>query len=148
MGIYTFSTDLMNSHRIVKKFADLLESSGYKVYHAPDEYFPDWDLCAECKRTGLQITFELKNDELASQTGNVGIEFESRGRPSGIARTQAVYWVHYFDEKFHLVQTEKLRREAALVSFRTVVGGDQGSNTKMFLIRIPSFLELCDCVLR
>lgn len=38
---------------------------------------------------------ELKSESYQwERTGNICIEFESRGRPSGIATTEADYWVH------------------------------------------------------
>lgn len=37
---------------------------------------------------------EVKTDFLAQETGNVAIEFQSRGKPSGIAVTQADYYAY------------------------------------------------------
>jgi len=40
-----------------------------------------------------QVTFEIKEDIKCAQTGNVVVEYESWGRPSGIMTTVADYWV-------------------------------------------------------
>lgn len=37
---------------------------------------------------------EVKTDFMAQETGNVAIEFQSRGKPSGIAVTQADYYAY------------------------------------------------------
>ena len=41
---------------------------------------------------------EVKTDRMTHKTGNVFIEYESRGKPSGIATTDADYWVYRIDE--------------------------------------------------
>ena len=47
-------------------------------------------------------TIEVKSDSWMARTGNIAIEFESRGKPSGLAVTEADYWCFIFD-------TEKLK---------------------------------------
>lgn len=37
---------------------------------------------------------EVKTDYMAQETGNVAIEFQSRGKPSGIAVTEADYYAY------------------------------------------------------
>lgn len=37
---------------------------------------------------------EVKSDRKTEETGNIYIEYESRGKPSGIKTTQADYWVY------------------------------------------------------
>lgn len=37
---------------------------------------------------------EVKTDYLAHKTGNIAIEYESRGNPSGIATTEADYYIY------------------------------------------------------
>ena len=59
-------------------------------------------------------TIEVKADSFIARTKNVAIEFESRGKPSGIATTEADYWCIIFDgdevkKSFIMVDTEKLK---------------------------------------
>jgi hypothetical protein len=42
---------------------------------------------------GRKVLFEVKEDVRASDTGNVVIECESRGKPSGIRTTKADFWL-------------------------------------------------------
>ncbi len=54
--------------------------------------------------------FEVKTDRLSAKTGNIYIEYESRGKPSGIATTQADYWVYKIAEfKAIVIKTEELK---------------------------------------
>jgi len=39
-------------------------------------------------------TIEVKTDFIAAKTGNVYIEYQSRGKLSGIATSEAKYWIY------------------------------------------------------
>ena len=54
-------------------------------------------------------TIEVKNDLKATKTGNLFIEFKSRGKPSGIDTTEADFWCFLVSDVFMLIQTEKLK---------------------------------------
>ncbi len=55
--------------------------------------------------------FEVKTDRQSAKTGNIYIEYESRGKPSGIATTQADYWVYKItDVKAIVIATDELKR--------------------------------------
>lgn len=43
---------------------------------------------------GSSKKIEVKVDYIAHKTGNVFIEYSSRGNPSGIATTDADYWIY------------------------------------------------------
>ena len=58
-------------------------------------------------------TIEVKRDFRASQTGNVFVEFFCRGKPSGLATTQATHWAFVLDdETVVLLPTDKLKHIA------------------------------------
>ena len=55
---------------------------------------------------------EVKSDRKTQETGNVYIEYESRGKPSGIRTTQAQYWVYKISEHQAIViSTDELKRK-------------------------------------
>ena len=89
-----------------------------------------------------EITIEIKEDFTCERTGNVGVEYECRGYPSGINRSKAdfyMYKIHRPDSKvgLYVVQTSKLKQMIAdELYFRTVVGGDPGSNSKCYLFKL------------
>jgi hypothetical protein len=144
LGVYNFNIDLPNAEKITDLFEQLLKESGYTVQRAPNHYFPDWDVKATHPISGRIMTFEVKFDEMSSQTGNVAIEYECRGKPSGIKITKAICWVQYFDDAFHIVMTETLKTRIPIISFRDVTGVDPGSNTKMYLIEKDKFKAICN----
>ena len=46
---------------------------------------------------------EVKSDAIARRTGNLFVEYRQRGRPSGIAVTEAEYWAFEYDQDCWLV---------------------------------------------
>lgn len=61
-----------------------------------------------------EVTFEVKEDFRCADTGNVVVEYESRGKPSGIETTGADFWIfrlHMNDDIGHyIVGTNRLKR--------------------------------------
>jgi len=143
MGIYDFKTDLPNAEKVADRFENLLKKSGYTTVRAPNGYFPDWDIKAIQPGTGKVVTFEIKFDSMSDETGNIAIEYECRGKRSGISITKATYWVQFFDNTFHIVSVETLREKMLSLKHRDVIGGDPGSNTKMYLIKKDKFKSIC-----
>lgn len=55
-------------------------------------------------------TFECKADRKQRETGNVFIEYQQRGRPSGIAITKAdFYAIEFADDCWILIPTPRLK---------------------------------------
>jgi hypothetical protein len=60
---------------------------------------------------------EVKRDSWVGRTGNIAIEYESRGKPSGIATTEAEYWIIIFSREYEdkvmlVLETERLKEVA------------------------------------
>jgi len=86
------------------------------------------------------LTYEIKTDVYCTpelDTGNMFIEFECRGKESGIMVSEATWFATYYkglneiwyiktEDLLNLVQTELLRT--------TKQSGDSGSNTKGYLL--------------
>jgi hypothetical protein len=58
---------------------------------------------------------EVKRDSWVSRSGNIAIEYESRGKPSGIATTKADYWIiifsgEYQDKVMWVFETQLLKK--------------------------------------
>jgi len=76
-------------------------------------------------------TVEVKRDYIASRTGNLFVEFSSRGKPSGLATTRADFWAFILDgERVVIVPTQFLQQVArqAYSEGRTVRGGDNNTS--------------------
>jgi hypothetical protein len=59
-------------------------------------------------------TIEVKRDNWIYRSGNIAIEYESRGKPSGINKSLAEYWVFIFSGKFNddiilIIETKRLK---------------------------------------
>jgi hypothetical protein len=132
--------------RVVRKF---LESLGYTFISKSEEISHDYKFIKD----GKEYMFEIKTDgghirpnkktgELY-ETGNMVIEYESRGKNSGIAATKADFFVTYYPQlnEIWLIKTEKLKdllRENK-DSLKRTIGGDSNSETKMFLLNREKF---------
>lgn len=94
-------------------------------------------------------TIEVKTDYAVSDTGNIAIEHECRGRPSGIARTDATWWCEALagsefadddgiPEVLVLIRTGRLRDIIARLrddgELQEAPGGEDGAS-KMWLLR-------------
>jgi len=73
--------------------------------------------------------FELKTDRMAHKTGNVYVEFKSRGKDSGISTSKSDTWIfkivsngdrHLFSIQIPLTRLRKLVSK----DYRVVPGGD------------------------
>ena len=87
---------------------------------------------------------EVKRDFRALETGNIFIEYESRGKPSGLATTQADYWCYWLSD-YHcvLIKTEKLKElcRKSLYTKKDVLGGDFDTS-KGIILPIKKLVEL------
>lgn len=102
----------------------------------------DYDLKMKFNTNGKIVTIEIKEDFTCSKTGNIGVEYESWGRVSGIQISKAdfyLYKIHMPNNKIgaYIIQTPKLKDMIKnRLYHRTVVGGDPGSYSKNYLFRL------------
>lgn len=92
-------------------------------------------------------TYEVKTDVFCKphqDTGNMFIEFECRGKASGLQVTEADWFVMYFkhfDELWY-IKTNRLKDLLMCNVFPTTeFSGDDGSNTKGYLIPRYAFKD-------
>jgi hypothetical protein len=79
-------------------------------------------------------------------TGNIAIEFECRGKPSGIAITEAKYWAHILADDdvigcILLFPTDKLKKIARKYFKNAIYGGDDNLS-KMVLIPLKEIFNM------
>lgn len=87
-------------------------------------------------------TIEVKRDYMAGKTGRVFVEYESRGRPSGVSTSEAEYWAFVLDgDRVYILPTDRLKDicRANWKTAKRVRGGD--SNTSQGLL-----IELRDLI--
>jgi hypothetical protein len=137
MANYEFRSDLKlgnNGENLVGKF---LENKGGIILDKNNDN--KYDLSVSYN--GVIITYEIKTDVFCApmfDTGNMFIEFESRGKLSGISVTKAKWFVTYFLylNEIWFIEVEKLKLLIANNHFPTHLdSGDINSNTKGYLIK-------------
>ena len=90
---------------------------------------------------------EVKTErDMWKRTGNIAIEFESRGRPSGIAATEADYWFHNLAIGDDIVMTlvfptKTLRNYIAKIMPKMVRGGDNNTS-KLYLLNLQELVKI------
>lgn len=88
----------------------------------------------------LNQKIEVKTDRKWKKTGNIAVEFMSRGKKSGISITEAKYWAFILDnnnqtEGIIILPTQKLRLIAREYFSRgNVVKGGDDNTSDMVLI--------------
>lgn len=136
MGNYNFNKDLVIGEQGERTVAQDLESIGAKLI--TDNKNNSHDLIVE--KDGTQLKYEIKTDVFCFpqfDTGNMFIEFECRGKKSGIEVTTADWFVMYYKylKEIWYIKTDELKK---LINdnqfFETEFSGDQNSNTRGYLI--------------
>jgi hypothetical protein len=95
--------------------------------------------------TGSKIEVKTEKDKWKT-TGNIVIEFSSRGKPSGIITTEADYWIHNLAMGDTIVcslllPVRTLRAYIKANNPRVVNGGD-GMTSKLYLIKLTDLVTL------
>lgn len=139
-GQYDFQKDIKTGEQGEEFVKEHLINSGFKFIknHKGKEY----DLLMSFKEK--QVKYEIKTDVYPKDTGNIAIEFECRNKPSGINVTESDYFVTYFPmfKEIWNIKTDKLKHLIQENSFRqTEASGDDGSNTKLYLINKKEFAQ-------
>tara|TARA_R100000234_G_scaffold40071_1_gene24004 strand:+ start:330 stop:740 length:411 start_codon:yes stop_codon:yes gene_type:complete len=92
-----------------------------------------------------RLDYELKTDRLAYKTGNVYVEYESRGKESGIITSKSNLWIFKIVDKKdkHLFSIEiPLDRLRKMVynKYLTTLGGDY-KTSKGYLVPIADLVS-------
>ena len=90
---------------------------------------------------------EVKTErDMWKSTGNIVIEFESRGRPSGIASTEAEYWFHNLaigeDIVMTLVFPTKILRNYISNNNPRMVRGGDNNTSRLYLIKLQYLVTM------
>lgn len=148
-GYQQFEEDLAVAQKTEVELSELLaRTTGMEILHYNEDY--RYDTCFKMK-SGNKLYVEIKEDFTCQRTGNVGLEYSCRGKDSGIRTSEA----HLYFYKLHtpsgivnaLVQTSDLKKMIFEEKyFRTVNGGDPGSNSLNYLFKLDVFLEKCKVI--
>ena len=80
-------------------------------------------------------TIEVKHDLKALETKNVFVEYESRGKKSGISTSTADYYCFCFGDTFHLIKTSDLKKRCRMLigTNKDRLGGDNNTSKGILL---------------
>ena len=90
---------------------------------------------------------EVKSErDMWKRTGNIAIEFESYGKPSGINSTESDYWFHNLcigsDTFCTLVfDTKSLKRIIDSLDYKKIVNGGDHNASRMYLLNIQKLFS-------
>jgi hypothetical protein len=137
MANYSFNQDLTDGEKGESVVRRDLESTGAEFLNDNKDFKYDLSMIMP---NGKEMKLEIKTDVLITpekDTLNMFVEFESRGKKSGISVTEADFFVTYFANlrEIWYISTNELIEIISENNFRkTQFSGDAGSNTKGFLI--------------
>lgn len=132
-GQLDFKQDIKTGEQGEAYIRAFLEGLEYTFIHKCDNNA--YDLKMSYK--GKEYTYEVKTDTYERDTGNMAIEFESWNKASGISVTQADYFTYFFPRLGEIwnIKVSDLRQLILDTKPYQTIGGDKGSNTKMYLIK-------------
>jgi hypothetical protein len=137
-------TELNVTQRLVKA----LENKGFTAeYTFNDDY--KFDVKLTLYKDGIfykSVTIEIKEDFRCYETGNVGLEFECRGKPSGISTSQADWYIYVIHIPTHsvihrLMKTDTLKEMIKNKDYFRIVNGGGDGNSKNYLFKLQKFID-------
>lgn len=90
---------------------------------------------------------EVKSERgMWMSTGNIAIEYESYGKPSGIAATESDYWFHNLcigDDIFATLvfDTKNLKKIIDNLDYKRTVSGGDHKASKMYLLNLQKLFS-------
>ena len=90
---------------------------------------------------------EVKSErDVWQRTGNIAIEYECYGKPSGISATESDYWFHNLcigDETFATIvfDTNSLKRIIANLDKKRSVSGGDNNAARMYLLNLQKLFS-------
>ena len=116
---------------------------------------PNFDICLEFgekyenefQKIIESKQIEVKTDKICQRTGNIFVEFESRGKESGINTTTANYWVYclwtdkFKEQTYVFIPTRRLKKLIKEKEYRVSNCGDNWTS-KGYLIPKEDLLQL------
>jgi hypothetical protein len=134
----TFNTDLAFGELYQRRFLNLIQWDSAEIAKGN---FKPWDI--RIQHENDTVLFEVKCDRRAATSGNLAIEYECSGQPSGVETTRCDFWVHFVHTKnrYYLIPINELRSAIANEQYsRRVPGGDYG-RARMYLFPESVFAD-------
>ncbi len=141
MPNYNYAKDKPIANKTEMQVADIICSkTGYALEEVGKDHKYDLKFYRFKSLVEKEVfTVEVKEDFTCKTTGNVGLEFECRGKPSGISTSEANYYCYKIHEPsgkigLYLIKTKDLKTLITDKLYKRIInGGDVGSNSMNYL---------------
>ena len=89
---------------------------------------------------------EVKRDSWVGRTGNIAIEYECYGKPSGINATESDFWFHNLcigEDTFATLvfDTKSLKRIIKNLDYKRSVSGGDNNAARMYLLNLQKLFS-------
>ena len=135
----TFKEDLEYGVKFEEKVLEIVEHT--KHWKSPTGS-KEYDIATQLN-DDEPVYWESKSDRRTIETGNIVIEFQCRGKPSGITTTAADYWIYFIEKtnKYLMIPTSHLREVIDAKKYKRIVNGGDDGVALMYLFPYSDFLE-------
>lgn len=136
-----FDKDLEFGKQYQLKVKDLFE---WEEFVNTEGYLKEFDITGSFKTEEgnlIKTKWEVKADRRAKQTGNIAIEFESNGKPSGITTTTADFWIYFIhgENTYYLIPTSVLRRKVKQNRWWRIIQVNDEMRNRVYLFERSQF---------
>jgi hypothetical protein len=110
---------------------ELLQYLWFDKFEISQGYFKEYDI--KCNWGDYEYTVEVKADRMTNRTGNICVEFECSGKPSGILTTTSNYYAYFeiINEKeyiLYFLKTKILKKMIEKKKYHRIVFCDNFKN--------------------
>ena len=140
-----FNKDVIYGEDVEQELIEILEKRGEVCLERGKGFGFDVWMARKVKASWYTYMAEAKGDVESARTQNAAIEFECRGKSSGIAITLSSIWYHKLEDGFWEIKTAKLKELIYRGKFEFVAPncGDPGSHTKCYIFDGEYFRGQC-----
>lgn len=126
-----FQQDLKFGQSYEELLTTLIENDGFDMCNNKD-----YDIAM--KENDKTIYYEVKADRMTHKTGNICIEFECFGKPSGITTTKADRYAYYElngDDKYtlYIIPVSSIKRRIKQQKYKRIIKGGDKSSSQCYL---------------
>jgi hypothetical protein len=144
-----FISSIKSGNQGEQLLQDLFELHGYECQKSPGK-FSEYDFTI--RKREKEFTIEVKSDFMATQTGNVAIEYfnPKSNKASGITVTESDYWVHilFNPVRILIARTRSLYHFVSSVKPLKLInrGGDGNASLMIYPIDViqDAFIDITD----
>jgi hypothetical protein len=136
----SFNQDLAIGESVEEQFLSVIRKKYPSAVKIPKK-FSEYDIFVPEK----DLKIEIKSDQKSNYTGNIVIEIEMFGKPSGLMATKADMWVFYDGKDFMSITPKDITYFLFInrLVHTEFVGKGDTEKKKAFLVPKDKFFSVC-----